>query len=284
MDREELKLFRMNAFLNKLQNAKKTGGKKKDNHDDNEAIHYIRIELEEMVPNPSITRAYIQNQNYPPQYVFLRYLLENHKERKKMKSQSSFPLSDLVTPCMNRGLWLFKKNLIVHREMKIFIRLNRLQMTEILKYSPVPEVCLNPEKYIVKTDPIDFVRKINELRKINEIYNYIFNFWQHIPGYMLNRNAVYRLKSGQDVELVPSICFGISNTSTNASIKSKDTRRVSLNEVMDEERGNGEAENEIGKNEEEGKGEIDEKMEEEEVEEDNAMEIEEREKEDGESI
>ena len=194
---EELKLHKFNIHLNKVQNQnrinKGKNGKVLSSNDKN--IYHFQIELEELIHNPRIKpeqySLYQKNFNIPPQQEILLDLFGN----KINKNNSNIISCDLISPCVNKSLWYHKNNLIRNRTLKIIIKLDNLEMTDILRNCLYPEICLDPEKYIIKDNPQMFTETVNELRNKNDTFNYIFNFWKYIPFYALNNDAVYKLKS-----------------------------------------------------------------------------------------
>ena len=204
---EELKLYKFNAHLNKIQNKKRFDRQCNETasvtFSNDKNIYHFQVELEELIHNPRIkpehSYNYKKNLNNPPQQEFLLDLF-SHKTNK-----NDNVICDMISPCVNKSLWYRKNNLIRNRTLKIIIKLNDLDMTDILRNCLHPKTCLDPEKYIIKGNPQLFVNTINELRNENDIFNYIFNFWEYIPRYDINDDAVYKLKS--NIHLIDEKCF-----------------------------------------------------------------------------
>lgn len=202
MDSEEQKLFGMNRLLQHIKSKAKRIPKLNDDR-----YYHFTITVEELVNDPNIPVRYKNTVTSPPQLVFLSNLYINANKRNQSVLQNYHILTDSIAPSYNRCHWLSKKDLIVSREMKLYIKLNTLEMTRILKYCPNPTVCLDPEKFVIEHDPYKFMETINSLRKVNDIYNYVFNFLQYYPRHIIRENAIYRQKKTKEMELVNSKCF-----------------------------------------------------------------------------
>ena len=216
---EEFKLLKLNTVLNKFQNEMKKN-KLSDPIAQNitssliqKKKYHIRVVLKELVHNPRIKLENMPlHANEPPQKLFLMNLLSNNRKSKK-NDNSLFSHGDLICPCLNKRLWLHKDNLIAYRILKINIQLDSLEMTDILKHCPNPKICLDPNEYIIKNNPQQFIKIINDLRRENDIFNYVFNFWQHIPMYALNNDAIYKLD--EDLHQIDEACIQDDNNNGN---------------------------------------------------------------------
>lgn len=199
---EEFKLLKLNTVLNKIQNEMKKNKSNPIIQDIAQKKYSIQVVLKELVHNPRMELENTLQVDDPPQKLFLINLLSNKKSN---KNEDLFYLGDLICPCLNKRLWLNNDNLIAHRILKIIIQLDSLEMTDILKHCPCPKICLDPNMYIIKNDPQRFINTINALRKENDIFNYVFNFWQYIPMYALNNDAIYKLDG--DLHKINEACI-----------------------------------------------------------------------------
>ena len=236
MYHEEFKLYKLNATLSNIHNEIKNKNTQIPNNNDDNNIsqtplkdvkYHFRIVLQELIHNPRIhVEKNIQRANIPPQQLFLSNLFSN----KKIKYDYHY-LGDLICPCVNKNLWFQKSNLITNRILKFNIKLDDLEMTDILKHCPHPKICLDPNRYIIKKNPQLFVETINNLRKDNDIFNYVFNFWQYISMYDINNDAVYKLHC--DVHQIDEKCIQENNSIIDSiSNKRSDIRNITNSNII----------------------------------------------------
>lgn len=222
MFREEFKLHKLNANLNKIYNELKN--KARPNLNDISSVdskrYHIRVELRELIHNPRLNVEYKNESNTPPQQTFLSNLFRDRHDRNDITTT----LGELISPCINKRLWFHKNNLITYRILKINVKLDSLEMTDILKNCPHPKTCLDPKRYVIKNNPELFVKTINDLRKEDDVFNYVFNFWRYIPIYIVNNDAVYKLNC--DIHQIDDECIDDGDVAQRKRATKK--RRVSV--------------------------------------------------------
>ena len=110
----------------------------------------------------------------------------------------------MVTPNLNKNVWYLEKNLVNNRLIKVFCKMNLINMRNILKTCPIPEICFCPMEYQID-DPESFVRTINKIqnKKVFDFIPYVRQF--SIRNKTINKESVYYLHG--NIKLVNNNCF-----------------------------------------------------------------------------
>ena len=240
---EEDKLQLLNVNLNKIQNIAKCIDIKKNaivyekhNNNNNNNIYILRINILEIVPRDNCIKFEIPKNliAIPPQELLMRLLCNDldvnsikvynwygryvvmplHKMLNSSISMCGKDLTNplallgnLITPCINKRKWYFKDDLIGSRKLNLFIKISLIDMIEMLKNCPDPEICLSPTTFNIKT-PEEFVVVVNNMINKSDIFRFIFSFIKYIPSNIINPLAVYKLQD--DIKVVNQQCFNIT--------------------------------------------------------------------------
>ena len=211
----------LNTFLRKIYKLRRES--KKDNDNDNNVIEmvekhnknyeyfYFEVYLLEMVPKPHGAIIY-DNKMFPnisPQEIYLGCLKGEDKYLKYkdiiLYQNASIDFLKMVTPNLNKNIWYLETDLVHNCLIKVFCKMNLINMKHMLKNCPLPDICFYPSFYKIN-DPESFVKNINNNIKNKEVLDFV----PYVRKYSLVNNtikneAVYYLYD--KIKLVDAKCF-----------------------------------------------------------------------------
>lgn len=214
----ELQIEFLNNILREIHKIRKETEKNEtsnviemiEKYNKNTEYFYLRVYLLEMIPK--LHGAIIYNNkicpNVSPQEIFLGCLREEKiymKYRDIILYQNNrINLSKMITPNINKNIWYLESDLIQNRLLKVFCKMNLINMKNMLKNCPIPNICFYPAKYKID-DPKEFVRLINETteKKVFDFIPYVRK--RSFKNNIINNNAVYYIYD--NIELVDNKCF-----------------------------------------------------------------------------
>lgn len=211
----------INSLLRQIYQTQKEKEKKDAEKGDNVVImlekynknneyFYIEIYLLEKIPKFNNALIY-HNTMFPhlsPQEIYLG-CLKGEKFFIKCKELIEFQnknidMQKMVTPNLNKSLWYLESDLVQHRLIKVFCKMNLINMKNMLKSCPIPNICFYPSKYKLN-DPKKFVEIINNI-KDKKILNFIPYIREYsIRNKIINDKSIYQLFD--NIKLVDQKCL-----------------------------------------------------------------------------
>ena len=216
--KEEFQRKILNDYLRQINELKRKKHNKKDDnivemidkYNKNNEYFYLEIHLLEMLPK---NKSMIYNNNiFPntsPQEIAIGFL-EGNIISTKYKQLLFYKMGrdlifKMITPNLNKNIWYIEKNLVIKGVITTYCIMNLTDMTNILKYSPIPKLCLSPGLYKI-SDPKDFIKIINELDdEIKKCFDFIPFLRNYSKINTIKPEAVYYLHG--NIEIVDKDCF-----------------------------------------------------------------------------
>ena len=182
-----------------------------EKHNKNKEYFYFEVYLLEKIPKRNGAVIY-NNKLFPnvsPQEIYLGCLKGENTYLKYrdviLYQNANVNLSKMVTPNLNKNIWYLETDLIRNRLIKVLCKMNLINMKNMLKNCPVPEICFFPSIYKIN-DPESFVKVIND----NIKYKKVLDFIPYVREYsfinnFITREGVYYLYD--KIKLVPNKCL-----------------------------------------------------------------------------
>ena len=208
----------LNALLDQIYNERK---KNKSVNTDNENVvemlekhnkyseyFYFEVFLLEKISRPNSIVLRNMLPNVSPQEIYLGCLKgENIYIQYRdflLHQNKNINLLKMVTPNLNKSIWFLESDLIENRLLKVFCKMNLIDMKRMLKNCAIPDICFCPSKYKVN-DPESFVKIVNEIKhkKILDFIPYVREY--SIKNKTINNTSIYYLYD--NIKLINAKCI-----------------------------------------------------------------------------
>ena len=208
------KLQDVYAIIQRNKNSSSQDENMRDQYDKKKDFFYLEIQLIEMLPDPPLVNNNNNNNklmtDQTPQKVFLiDYLDGKYKNITQIWQQNDiYNLCHMVTPNLNKSLWLnencLKQNLII----KTFCKMNLSDMENMLKFCADPKICLSQATFTINK-PEKFIDVINrELScDVKKTLDFIPYVRPHTLNSLIKENGIYYLDTAVNIELVNESCY-----------------------------------------------------------------------------
>ena len=216
--KESLQISVLNAFLSQIyaEQKQRQNNKNDDNvvdmlekYNRNTEYFHFEILLLEKIPKNKTTTIYNILPNFSPQEIYLG-CLKGEKIYLQYRDfilhqNKNVDLLKMVTPNLSKHVWYLETDLIKNRLLKVFCKMNLINMKHMLKTCPIPEICFCPATYKVN-DPENFVKTINNVRYNKKVFDFIPYIREYsIRNQIINNFSVYYLYN--DIKLVDKKCL-----------------------------------------------------------------------------
>ena len=179
-----------------------------EKHNKNSEYFYFEVYLLEKILRPNGMALHNMLPNVSPQEIYLGCLKgENIYLQYKdflLYQNKYIDLLKMVTPNLNKSIWYLETDLIENRLLKVFCKMNLINMKRMLKNCSIPEVCFCPSTYKVN-DPESFVKIVNDIKhkKVLDFIPYIREY--SIRNKTINNTSVYYLYD--NIRLINAKCM-----------------------------------------------------------------------------
>lgn len=216
---ESLKQIKiLNVLLDQIYDERKKTEKNKSTNENvvemlekynkNSEYFYFEVFLLEKIPRPNGIVLRNMLPNVSPQEIYLGCLKgENIYIQYRdflLHQNKNINLLKMVTPNLNKSIWYLESDLIENRLLKVFCKMNLINMKRMLKNCSIPDICFCPSTYKVN-DPESFVKIVNEIKhkKILDFIPYVREY--SIKNKIINDTSVYYLYG--NIKLIDAKCI-----------------------------------------------------------------------------
>ena len=204
MDQTQELNYLLHLVSNKIREKNDNLVTMSDKYNKENEYTYLNIPLIEMLPiEESIKPFSYQNKmfaNFCPQYILIKCLIGNVDHNNIMTNYrdlilyqtNNIDLFNMVTPNLDKSIWYLEKELKTRRFLKLYCKMNLINMTDMLKYCPIPNICLSSCQFNI-SDPQEFVDIINNLDSNQKKCLDFIPYLRKLSQKTVIENAVYYL-------------------------------------------------------------------------------------------